>query len=466
MNQQIAAILCSLTFLSGTGVHASLQENRTSTQTDIRMDMQNLLQEYLKDNGTPGAAIGLIDHGKVQFFCSGNMSLDEKPITQETIFEIGSITKVFTTLLLMDMVVKGELQLDDPIELYLPGIKVPQFEGKKITLRHLAMHTSGLPRMPDNMTPKDLSNPYQDYTIDSLYQFLQSCSPTKAPGTSLEYSNLGMGLLGHILSLQSGKSYEELIQSLVAVELDMPNTMIVVENSRLPYFADGHHIQHSVSHWDLPPAFAGAGALRSTIQDMTHFLAANMGKMQSPLCGILQKCHEQQTPAEFSVGLGWVLTADTIWHSGGTGGFRSFLGFNPKIEKGIVILTNSTEDWPEELGRLFLVPNYQRPIVNKSLANDTGYLNKFVGSYEVIISDELPKQSLQISVFGKLLASALSGGEVGMLYPESHGVFGVKGFPDGRVYFNFDDAGDISNVEAKLVSTGAILWKAIPIQAQ
>jgi serine-type D-Ala-D-Ala carboxypeptidase/endopeptidase len=369
IKNQIAITLYCLALFSSAGAYVTTRENTISTEANMNMNIQNLLQEYIENNGTPGAAVGLIDHGKIHFFCCGKMALDGKSVTEDTLFEIGSITKVFTTLALIDMVAKGEVQLDDPIEKYLPGVKVPDLEGKKITLRHLATHTSGIPRMPDNFAPKNPSNPYQDYTVAFLYNYLQSCTLAKVPGESFEYSNVGMGLLGHILSIRSGKSYEELIQTLVAKQLNMPSTSIFITDEMAPNFASGHHLQQAVSHWDLSTPFAGAGALRSNIKDMANFLAANMGEIESPLNSALQKCHEQQfSPMpKFSVGFGWILSnsnaADIVWHNGGTGGFRSYLGFNLKTQKGVVILSNSTEDWPDEFGLLILDPEY----LNKSL---------------------------------------------------------------------------------------------------
>jgi hypothetical protein len=200
---------------------------------------------------------------------------------------------------------------------------------------------------------------------------------------------------------------------------------------------------------------------------MANFLAANMNG-ESAVHTLLQSCHQEQyAPMPgFAVGLGWMLSnsnqANLIWHNGGTGGFRSYIGFNPKLQKGVVILSNSTEDWPDEFGLFVLDPDYKRPSVDKSLANDPEYLNKFAGSYTATIPGGLPEQELTISVFGKLLASVLSGGEVGMLYPESQAVFGVKGFPDGKVFFSLNEAGLIEKVEARLVSNGALLWEAVP----
>jgi hypothetical protein len=171
----------------------------------------------------------------------------------------------------------------------------------------------------------------------------------------------------------------------------------------------------------------------------------------------------------FAVGLGWMLStsnqAEIVWHSSGTGGFRSYVGFNSKLKKGVAILSNSTEDWPDEFGLVVLDPDYKRPSIDKSLANDPEYLNQFAGSYTAILPGGLPEQVLTISVFGKLLGSMFSGGEVGMLYPESPGVFGVKGFPDGKVFFSFDETGRIAKVEARFTSSGTLLW-AVPMKVK
>jgi len=464
----IAKTLCCLVLAAGSGIHASTSDAIAKEETEHSMNTQNLLQEYIEDSGAVGASVAIIDNGKVTFYTYGKKSVNENDlISENTVFEIGSVTKVFTSLLLADMASKGQVQLDDPIEMYLPGVKIPELDGKKITLKHLATHTSGIPRMPDNFAPQDPSNPYKDYTIERLYEYLGSCTLTRPPGESFEYSNIGMGLLGSILSTRSEKSYEEMVQDAIASKLNMPSTSIVISDEMASNFATGHHLAQTVSYWDIP-GLAGAGALRSNVKDMAHFLVANMDEGNTSIHALLSQCHQQQySPMPgFAVGLGWMLStsnqADLIWHNGGTGGFRSYIGFNPKLKKGIIILSNSTEDWPDEFALLVLDPDYKRPAVDKSLANDPEYLNKFTGSYTATIPGGLPEQELTISVFGKLLASVLSGGEVGMLYPESHGVFGVKGFPDGKVFFSLDEAGCIKKVEARLVSNGALLWEAVP----
>jgi hypothetical protein len=280
-----------------------------------------------------------------------------------------------------------------------------------------------------------------------------------------------MSLLGHILSLKAGKSYEQLISDSILRKLSMQNTASSLTPEMQKMFATGHHLGKPVGYWDFTPATMGCGGLRSNVKDMAQFLAANMGLSNSPMTDLLKECHQQQyTPIPtVGVGFGWMLSCPSsntkiIMHNGGTGGFRTYLGFNPSIQRGIVILTNSTEDWPDELGSIALNPAFKKPLIDKSLANDPDYLNKFVGSYDanVFVVSDLPKQTIQIRVFGKQLASSMTCGEIGMLYPESMGVFGIKGFPDGKIRFSFDENGHVTKVQAVLLSSGTTTWEAVP----
>lgn len=360
IKKQLLIGLVSIFLIWDSSSEAFGDTNVIIENTASSIDIKALVQGYIENNGGVGAAIAFIDQGKIQFFFHGKKAVSQDGlISEDTIFEIGSVTKVFTTLALMDMVTKGLVQLDDPIEMYMPGIKLPELDGKKITLRHLATHTSGLARLPDNFDPKNLNNPYKDYTLERLYDYLSHCVLTKVPGEFFEYSNVGMGLLGHILSIRSGKSYDLLIHDLIAEKLKMQDTCICLTSEMSQNLATGHHLKQEVGYWDIP-VLAGAGALCSTIKDMAQFLAANMGFFQSSFLNLMEQCHQKQyelTP-QLNIGLGWLISdadqGNIIWHNGGTGGFRSFLGFNPKTQKGLVILCNSTEDWPDELGLIVL----------------------------------------------------------------------------------------------------------------
>ena len=143
-----------------------------------------------------------------------------RPLDGDTVFEIGSITKVFTALLLADMVAHGEVELTDPVEKYLPAEGRPKaFDHKSISLLDLATYTSGLPRLPTNFSPRDKANPYADYTVEQLYEFLSEYTPEYYPGSHYEYANLGFGLLGHVLALRAGRDYEELVTSRICQPL-------------------------------------------------------------------------------------------------------------------------------------------------------------------------------------------------------------------------------------------------------
>lgn len=422
---------------------------------DAIMDIALLLQECVDENEAVGAVVGLIDHGKVQFFSYGKKSIKEnEPISEDTIFEIGSISKVFTTLVLMDMVSNREMQLDDPIEVYLTGVKVPEMNGEKITLRHLATHHSGLPSLPDNFTPQNLMNPYADYTTEDLYHFLNNHSLQRAPGEQFEYSNIGMGLLGHILSKKTGQSYEKLVLNRICATLGMKNTSITLTADMEKHFAKGYHLKKEMEYWDIP-TLAGAGALRSNIKDMARFLSANLGLFNSSVTDLLKQCHKKQCAAGAigDIGLGWIIShsddADIIWHNGGTGGFRTFLGFNSKTRRGIIVLSNSTQAWTDSFALSVLDPaNNKKPIIDKALVKNLDYLKRFEGSYEGITVHDQQKIDVAIKLCDSQLLFSIPHGDL-KLMPESFGVFDLKGTGQ-KLQFILDESGGIVKAQVTL----------------
>ena len=202
----------------------------------------------------------------------------------DTVFEIGSITKVFTSLLLADMMERGEVTLDTPVQKLLPdSVKVPARNGKEITLLDLSMQVSGLPRMPNNFHPTDPANPYADYDAPKLYEFLSAYTLTRDIGEKYDYSNVGVGLLGHALARKAGLSYEALLRARVLEPLGMKDTTVTLSDDQKKRLATGHNAALApVKNWDLD-AIAGAGALRSTANDMLKFLAANLELTDTPL---------------------------------------------------------------------------------------------------------------------------------------------------------------------------------------
>ncbi len=309
------------------------------------------------------------------------------------VFEIGSITKAFTTSLLQDMVERGEVRLDDPVTKFLPrSVRMPARNGRQITLLDLATQVSGLPRMPSNFAPRDQANPYADYSVQQMYAFLSSYELTRDVGADYEYSNLGMGLLGHVLALKAGSSYEDLVRRRILGPLGMRETAITLTPALRARLAPGHDAGGAVvPNWDLP-TLAGAGALRSTAPDMLTFLAANLDSAATPLSRTLRKTHggrHATNNAALQVGLGWHILSrpvgKIVWHNGGTGGYRSFIGFDPARRLGVVVLSNadaSVDDFGfHVLDETF--PLQPPPPRRTEVAIDSSVLERYVGEYEV-----------------------------------------------------------------------------------
>jgi len=257
------------------------------------------LQSRIRDLATAGLGkhagivVGIRRGGDQWVAGYGSFDAGQRPPDEDAVFDIGSTTKVFTTLVLAEMVVRGEVALDDPAQKYLPGtLQMPRWRGQEITLFHLATHTSSLPRLPANLwkTIKDQANPYANYQVSDLYEFLSGYKLKRPIGSRVEYSNLGMGLLGHILGLVAGKSYEELVSEHILRPLGMKNTSITLSPDQQGRLAPGHTSRGKVTaNWDIP-TLAGAGALRSTVGDLLRFLAASMNCATGPLAKAVQLC--------------------------------------------------------------------------------------------------------------------------------------------------------------------------------
>src|SRR5437899_1100342 len=216
------------------------------------------------------------------------------PVNENTLFDIGSITKTFTTLLLADMVERGIVNLTDPIEKYLPAsVKVPQFNGHKITLEDLATHTSGLPEWPSNVW---LNNKVGDidpnYNATQLYQALSNTKLTREPGSQVQYSSFGIGLLGHILSLKAGIPYQQLVKDRILDVLGTNDTKIALSQNEIKNrFPVGHMGGKEIITPTVPTILADAGAFRSTAPDMLKYVSANLGLIHTKLDDAIQLTH-------------------------------------------------------------------------------------------------------------------------------------------------------------------------------
>lgn len=237
------------------------------------------------ENLAVGMVVGVIDAKGRRVVAYGSLAKnDTRRLDGDTVFEIGSMTKVFTSLLLMDMVRRGEVALTDPVSKHLPAsVKVPERNNRKITLADLSTQSSGLPRLPANLHPKDPENPYADYSVQQLYDFLSGYQLTRDIGSEYEYSNLGDGLLGHVLSLRAGMSYEALVRSRICDSLGMANTRVTLTPEMKARFAVGHNqALTAVENWNVP-TLAGA-ARRSPIDRERHADHADLPCREPRLC--------------------------------------------------------------------------------------------------------------------------------------------------------------------------------------
>ena len=327
-----------------------MQEDSDGGATVEEAQIRGLLEEFVEDGQSVGLVVGIVSEGG-RIVVGAGMLADggAGPPDGDTVFEVGSITKVFTSTALADLEMSLSLGLDTPVQSLLGDqVQIPTRGGTEITLGHLATHSSGLPRLPDNLVPADWANPYADYTAEHLYEFLADHELTRDIGETVGYSNLGYGLLGHALALSEGTDYEQVIEQRILEPLEMSDTAVNLTPPLQARLAAGHDERlQPVANWDLA-VLAGAGSLRSTVNDLATFLEANLGLRQTPLREAMQRTHVPQVtePATgMDVGLGW-LVADIdgrrfLWHNGATGGYSSFIGFDPEAREGVVILSNS-----------------------------------------------------------------------------------------------------------------------------
>ncbi|MGC2669091.1 MAG: serine hydrolase domain-containing protein [Candidatus Nitrosopolaris sp.] len=373
----------SHTYLTSSSPQNNIPNNLTST-FKITDEIKHRINALLDSNRTNAAiVIGIVDPNGTQFYSTGKMSkANNSTVNQNTIFAIGSNTKIFTTTLLADMVQDGLVKLNDPVDKYLPSnVKVPQYNGHKITIEDLATHTSGFPEFPSNYCPRFFKvNPQtpdekvqlqlnlmactKNYTFDQFYQGLSNTTLPREPGLKVEYSTFGSALLGNILTLKSNmSSYDELVTKRILNVLGMNSTSINLSDEQKSRLAIGHLLGRELPLLNFSNPMVPGGGLYSSASDMLKFISANIGLIKTKLDNAMQESHlirhstgmlipnnirvsGNNTNPEFYVGLGWFITTnlgkEIIWHNGATGGgYNAFMAFSPTTDRGIVVLCST-----------------------------------------------------------------------------------------------------------------------------
>src|SRR5262249_33324469 len=279
---------------------------------------------------TPAIMVGVIKGNDrlVRGFGEVAVGSGTRP-SSTTEWEIGSITKTFTAMLLAIYVQRGVLKYEDPLQKYVPDwVTVPTFEGRKIRLVDLATHTAGLPKDPDLHGIRHLG-------VERMYKMLNAFELSRAPGERFEYSNWGFALLAHAIMRATAQDYQHLVETQICAPLGLTDTRIELTSDELTRQAQGYGPEGRARPHDNPtwPAFNGAGALRSTMDDMMRYLAYNMGRANTPLDTLLselqRRWHVGGRPGTF-VGLAWQMIPMRgtdhviIWKNGAASGFFSY----------------------------------------------------------------------------------------------------------------------------------------------
>jgi CubicO group peptidase (beta-lactamase class C family) len=379
-------------------------------------DLTTLIQTRIEEGRATGIVLGVLEaEGTTRIVWSGEAGPEAKPLGTRSVFEIGSITKVFTGILLADMVAKGEVAYSDPVSKYLPdSATMPTRDGQEIT----------------------------------LFEFLSDHELERDIGASYEYSNIGVGLLGYVLAGVAGGSYEEVIRERILMPLGMSMSGITLEGELAEWMANGHDQQGNiVPLWDIP-TLAGAGAIRSDVGDMLTFLAANTGEPQSDLEKAMRESHtlREEISEQMGVGLNWhirkVGEESVVWHNGGTAGFRTFAGFDPRTGVGAVVLTNSGHG-ADDIGFHLInagVPLTPKPEEYTEIEVSGEILATYVGEYEL-----RPGLSIAVTMEDGALFIQPTGQNVAPIYPATETRFFLK-VVDAQISFTRDESGAVAGI--------------------
>jgi CubicO group peptidase (beta-lactamase class C family) len=333
-------------------------DNKNTTPLDKEVD--KALTDFFDDPDNIGAVVAVVKDGAIFYYHYGEAKKNSGKVPgNNAIFEIGSISKTFTGILLAQAVLDKKLSLEDDIRKYLPAACAGlELDGKPVLVKHLSNHTSGLPRLTDDLatTPGyNEEDPYAHYTAAMYNNYLARVKLESVPGTKQEYSNTGVAVLGIILEKVYGKSYEQLLTTYVANPLNMKTTFVTLPAIQESNFASGYSDGKETPHWNLMQTSA-AGGIRSTVSDMVLYLKANMADV-TPAIALSHK--ETFNNGIDAIGLGWFLYPtkgdSLIWHNGGTGGFTSYTGYLKEKKVGVVVLTNSSsQGGPDKIGTAIL----------------------------------------------------------------------------------------------------------------
>lgn len=380
-------------------------------------------------------------------------------IGPDVAFEIGSVTKTMTAILLADLIVKGEASLDDPLASHLPeGTRVPDYEGQPILLRHIVTHTSGLPRLPSRLELTNMEDPYSTFQDDALLGSLQDVTLAQSPGEVFEYSNFGTMLLSLALSHRAGMDFERLLDETLLAPLGMDDTWIS-ERPDGARVAAGHLPGGAeTAPWTFAGSMAGVGGVRSTLDDMVRYARAQLGGAPGPISEAIALAQQPiQTAADQAMAMNWLLMplGDRLVHAhdGGTGGFSSMVVFDRERGRAAVVLadtglaaTGGVNDVAAHLlDQSIPLNGPRRPAERPGVAPTSSpeALREYAGTYPL-----MPGFELMVSEQAGVLHAQATGQGAFPLDPVAQDVFGATAY-DIEIEFFRNDAGEVTKLDLR-----------------
>lgn len=419
---------------------------------DITID--RLAKPYVESQTVVGMTIGVLRGDETAVRGYGRFSESDSRVPDgETLYEIGSVSKVFTGLLLADAIVEGRVSPVTPVDDLLPKtIQMPRREKTlPIRLWHLSTHTSGLPRLPSNLEPSDPNNPYADYDGKRLAKFLREHQPSKRPGEEIAYSNFGVGLLGELLAQERKTTYESLLETRIAEPLDLADTTIGLTDDQKGRLAPPHLIGGAPGHnWDLGK-LAGAGAIRSTADDLLKFAAAQLDPPEGKLGQAIDfawMIHQKPIKeSDFAMGFGWHVARDgsTRWHNGQTGGYHGAVFINRSLNAAVVLFTNTATGEVDQLAEQIMQSLAGIPVEPREFPKGAEVapevMRRYVGRYAIT-----PAFVLTVSIQGGKLMVGATGQSTFPLAPETETLWRHQAV-DAKLEFQVDKAGRCNSVD-------------------
>ncbi len=342
-----------LLVLAALFIYVIYRTNSASDKKDLEAAIDKQANRFISKGRSYGLVVGVYKNGKTFIRGYGTTGQGKNVLPDSsTVFELASTSKLFTTAVLQILADDGVLRIEDTLQEFLKDkVQLPA-SSRHTTLQHLATHLSGFPSLPDLFIEKmkDEKNPYKDLTTSDIYDYLKTCDGKKAEGT-FEYSNFGMGLLGHLLELKTGLKYEQLVKEKLLDKLSMYSTFIDCDKDKQQHIIQGFDENGNPSPIWTDSVLTGAGSFLSNGSDMIRFIKANLDEYETKVSESLLKTHRRQLNGE--TGLGWILSSNAdrlignktiVWHNGMAGGYASFIAVDRANNFGVIILSNKAVD--------------------------------------------------------------------------------------------------------------------------